>query len=432
MKKMKRFLGITIVIMLLLSTLTIQSFAAGDSDFTVSNGVLTGYTGAGGAVTIPSDMGITAIGEGAFYNNWNMTSVTIPNSVTSIGNNAFGNCSILSSITIPNGVKSIGNDAFSNCTKITLITIPDSVTTIGDFAFSKCGLTSITIPNSVTSIGEGAFSSCYSLTSLTIPNSVTSIGDSAFEGCTKITSIKIPNSVTSIGDCAFAFCSNLTSITIPDSVTSICNSAFVNCNSLTSITIPNSVTSIGIEAFKGCTNIKIYGGTGSYAQQYASQNNIPFTAEPLPTTPTSLTSTNKTYISADLSWTAVTGAIGYDIYNGSTKVNSEPILSSSYTVTGLLQTTQYSFTVRAVNDIGESASSNAISVTTNSAVKGDINGDGNITSADALIVLKASAGKITLSDSEIQAADVNISGKVTSADALEILKYASGKIKSFS
>ena len=63
--------------------------------------------------------------------------------------------------------------------------------------------------------------------------------------------------------------------------------------------------------------------------------------------------------------------------------------------------------------------------------KGDVNGDGNITSADALMVLKYAAGKIKLSDSQIQAADVNSSGTVTSADALEILKYAAGKIKSF-
>ena len=63
---------------------------------------------------------------------------------------------------------------------------------------------------------------------------------------------------------------------------------------------------------------------------------------------------------------------------------------------------------------------------------GDVSSDGKITSADALMVLKAAAGKITLNASQIQAADVNNSGTITSADALEILKYAAGRITSFS
>jgi hypothetical protein len=58
-------------------------------------------------------------------------------------------------------VSSIGNEAFSNCSNLTSITIPNTVTNIGEKAFSGCtGLTSVTIPNSVTSIEGGAFSGC--------------------------------------------------------------------------------------------------------------------------------------------------------------------------------------------------------------------------------------------------------------------------------
>ena len=71
-------------------------------------------------------------------------------------------------------------------------------------------------------------------------------------------------------------------------------------------------------------------------------------------------------------------------------------------------------------------------ITVSNITKGDVNDDGFINSADALMVLKAASGKISLSESEIIAADVNNSGTITSADALEILKYASGKIKIFS
>ncbi|MBQ6936490.1 MAG: leucine-rich repeat domain-containing protein [Clostridia bacterium] len=140
-------------------------------------------------------------------------------------------------------------------------------------------LTTITIPDSVTSIGYSAFSGCTNLTTITIPDSVTSIGNFAFIECTNLTTITIPDSVTSIGDFAFSECTNLTTITIPDSVTSIGDGAFSWCENLTSITIPDSVTSIGDLAFDGCENLAIHALKGSYAEQYAKENEINFVAE---------------------------------------------------------------------------------------------------------------------------------------------------------
>jgi hypothetical protein len=101
-------------------------------------------------------------------------------------------------------VTSIGDNAFADCEDLTSITIPESVTSIGGGAFIYCsGLTSVTIPNSVTSIGRSAFYNCSGLTSIEIPNSVTSIGDYAFYYCRGLTSVTIPNSVTSLGNRAF-------------------------------------------------------------------------------------------------------------------------------------------------------------------------------------------------------------------------------------
>ena len=127
--------------------------------------------------------------------------------VTSIGDCAFQNCYDLTSVIIPNSVTSIGALAFQKCSRLTSVTIPNSVTSIGSCAFQDCsGLTSVTIPNSVTTINLGTFHGCKKLTSVTIPNSVTSIDAYAFTS-TGLTSIIIPNSVTSIGDGAFMSCS---------------------------------------------------------------------------------------------------------------------------------------------------------------------------------------------------------------------------------
>ena len=93
--------------------------------------------------------------------------IIIPDSVTSIGDYAFYNCSELTSVTISNSVTSIGYEAFCDCSGLKSVTIPDGVTSIGERAFEDCsGLKSMIIPNSVMSIGWATFWSCYSLKSI--------------------------------------------------------------------------------------------------------------------------------------------------------------------------------------------------------------------------------------------------------------------------
>ena len=176
-----------------------------------------------GGVNLP----VTAIGAHAFHNCYNLTSVTIPNSVTSIGNDAFYNCTSLTSVTIPNSAASIGERAFSGCSSLSSVAIPNSVTIIEIATFSSCAsLSSVTIPNSVTYIRTSAFSGCNGLTSVTIPNSVTSIGNYAFRNCTNLTSVTIPNSVTYIGSDAFEGCTGLDSVIVLSAHASMANNAF--------------------------------------------------------------------------------------------------------------------------------------------------------------------------------------------------------------
>ena len=218
---------------------------------------ITAYKGSAAELTIPSELDgymVTSIGDRAFYGCESLTDVVIPDSVISIGEGVFYKCSSLTSVLIPDGVTSISDNLFCNCFNLTDITIPDNVVSIGDYAFATCS----------------------NLKNITIPDSVTSIGDYAFYGCYEFTYIEIPDSVTSIGSYAFRTCANLKTVIIPDSITSISDYLFAECYGLTSITIPESVTSIGNGSFEKCDDLTIYGYTGSYAEEYATENDIPF------------------------------------------------------------------------------------------------------------------------------------------------------------
>lgn len=87
-----------------------------------------------------------------------------------------------------------------------------------------------------------------------------------------------------------------------------------------------------------------------------------------PTAPTSLASTSKTATSITLSWTASTDNVavtGYEVYANS--VLKTTVSSTTTTITGLTASTAYSIYVKAKDAAGNtSASSNTISVTTNS------------------------------------------------------------------
>lgn len=172
-------------------------------------------------------------------------------------------------------VTGIGDDAFYGCDDLISVVIPDGVTRIGRDAFAACGnLTNVTLPDSVTILDEGAFFECSALTGMTIPEGVTAIHDGTFYGCGSLTVMALPEGVKTIGWGAFFECTSLTALIIPESVTGIGEVAFYGCSGLTSLTIPESVGHIGDLAFDECGDLVIRVTKGSYAEQYAKENDL--------------------------------------------------------------------------------------------------------------------------------------------------------------
>jgi hypothetical protein len=287
--------------------LALPSAVQAQFTYTTNSGALTitGYTGPGGDVTIPSETNgllVTGIGDSAFYDCSSLTSVKIPKSVTSIGDWAFEDCTHLTAITVDalNPKYSSTDGVLFNKNATTLIqcpggkagnyTIPNGVTNIGDYSCKLTALTDITIPNSVITIGTEAFFNSRSLTRVTVPDNVTTIRDHAFALCANLTNATIGRGVTNIWGAPFSGCTRLTAITvdlldqfyssvdgvlfnkghtkliqfpggragsytIPAGVTNIETEAFEYCARLSSVTIPDTVTTIWQDAFFFCESL---------------------------------------------------------------------------------------------------------------------------------------------------------------------------------
>ena len=219
---------------------------------------------------------VTRIDAHAFEND-DLVSITLPDTITSIGDYAFAGCSSLKSLIIPKNVSNIGTHAFANCGGLSSVEFKcaSSATTrlsIGERAFTGCfvladaGATAtyydIVLPENVVAVGEGAFEGCTAIKSVSLPKTLEDLSVAAFYGCISLESVTFAEGckLELIAPKAFMNCSALASVNIPGNVAMIGYDAFNGCSALASVTLPASLKSIGSHAFYGCgilTEVKL-------------------------------------------------------------------------------------------------------------------------------------------------------------------------------
>ena len=286
-----------------------------------TNNFYYGYDKPVGNLIIPSTIThndtvytITRIGNRAFYQCFDITSVSLPNSLNQIGDYAFYNCIGITSVDLGNNINSIGKETFVLCTALEHISeLPETLTTLKQDAFKACTSLSgtITIPPLLTTVEEGVFYNCNinsivfsegvetikseafcrnPLVSIHIPSTLTNISSSGFScwgnpnptlesivvddanpvydsrnNCNSLIKTAtntllmgsnnafIPYGITVIGSKAFQHL-NIDAITIPNTVERIEETAFFGCDNILTITIPPSVNYIGTGAL-GCSSL---------------------------------------------------------------------------------------------------------------------------------------------------------------------------------
>ena len=264
------------------------------------------------SIKLPSNL--TTIGNKCFSLS-KIESIEMPSTVTRIGFSICQYCSSLKSVILSEELESITESAFVGCTALTEIEIPEKVTDIEYNAFLGCtNLRKISLPISLKYISNqgNIFFGCENLTTIdfdgndvydernnckaiievetgrivaacpstVIPNTAKIIGKNSFAGCYGREEIYIPKNITTIEDMAFVSSKDLKKVIIASGTNEIRNGVFSSCNSLTTIVIPSSVTSIGSLVFNGVDTSKlvIKGTIGSFAEEYANDNNITFEA----------------------------------------------------------------------------------------------------------------------------------------------------------
>ena len=223
-----------------------------EKDFDIKNGELLRYSGLSVKVEIPDN--VTKIGVQAFKKSKNCEIVVIPDSVTEIEKEAFVSCPA-TEINIPTGVKAIR-----------------------PFTFYMSAIKEIVIPEGVEEIADNAFGECYSLEKVVIPSTCKKIGEAAFKGCSALAEVELREGLESITDYCFTGCTSLKKIDIPDGCCELGNFAFEGCTALAEVYVPDTLQFIGGRVFEGATKMSIVGKKGSYADKFAEEYRLRFTA----------------------------------------------------------------------------------------------------------------------------------------------------------
>ncbi len=281
----------------LLGLLPLAALAQTSDDFEYSDetnhtATITGYTGPGGAVEIPThspDMlrnPVATIGDSAFRNGSTITSVTFRRNISAIGNEAFSGCTLLDSIYFEGNSPALGTNSFSAISAQAAVYHPVESTEWGatyggiptaswnpNLAYTLTPEDTVTITNYT---GPGGV---VIIPELLEGNPVTCIGENAFipmnnnyffNGSGPITSIDLPNSITNIGAGAFAE-NAFTQVTISSNLSTIGSNAFLQCTHLTEFIVdeqnPNYSSLDGVLFDKTQNTLIAYPGNklGAYA-----------------------------------------------------------------------------------------------------------------------------------------------------------------------
>lgn len=415
--------------------------------------LVTKYTGTDSKIIIPDTLGgypVQVLSSEVFKECNNLTYIKIPASVTSVSGQTFAECRSLLEIDIDpaNEYYVVENGILYNSDKTTLIAFPNGID--GEF----------TIPDGVITIGSYAFSGAYKLTKINMHNTVTAISQSAFQGCFSLNEIRLSDNLAVLGKKALANCVDLRELHLPASLSVIAEDAILGDMGSKNdkfyyftdgvYCVPNSVAykyvyNLGVRSPYLKTEARTLTDIETGIQIIDTEGTLPldkslyFDVTPVLTEEVaslvpvrynhieaydiSLTCDEREYIPLKKLIIQFSG-----LPEGSITSSAKIYRTNGTRVFELIRSPHTPFVVAQSKNLGR-----YIVITNNDfSKKGDIDGDGIITSYDARFALCLAAGLVLDAHEEQTAtADVDNKNGITTEDSRNILRYAAGIIDSF-
>lgn len=138
-----------LLLALLLALGALDGIAEENSPFTTrSTGSIDGYSGPGGAVTIPAEIDgkpVLSLYDSALANDRGITELIVSEGVQALNDASTYHMSALEKVTLPETLRALGETNFSRCEKLREITLPASLIFVGRNCFNWCdALSSVT------------------------------------------------------------------------------------------------------------------------------------------------------------------------------------------------------------------------------------------------------------------------------------------------
>ena len=470
---------------------SVFSGCAGLTDMTIPDGVTSigrhAFSGCAGLTDVTVPDSVTSIGEKAFSGCTGLTDVTIGNGVTSVGEGVFSGCNAIDTLTvgqpigsftlaelavpkdklrvvvIADGAAGIKRSAFAGYPGIAAFTVADAnpaylsedgilydknKTEIIQYPPAKAG-TSFVIPETVMALAERAFADQQYLTEIHVPNQVKTLGKDCFTGCQSLKTAVCGGGAAALPEGMLMDCPALETVTIPYGVSAVGAKAFSGCTALTSVAMSNDMETVGENAFSGCKaldTVYFYGTADEWTAIGVKAGNEALTgarkvfrAAVAPQTVTGVKVVKTGGRTVTLQWAPADGATEYRVYGMNAETSTWELLKTvtgpRCEIAGLKPGTAYALAVEAAAVTAKGTltadKSDPVMVTTK-AVKqapGDVDGDGELSSGDARLALRASVGlekAIAKGSDAWLAADADGDGEVTSGDARLILRASVG------
>ena len=436
------------------------------------------------SIDIPK--GVKAINSSAFYACESLVSVTLPEGLEKIDDSAFSICQWLKSINIPSTVTEVGWNIIGNTAIYNSLPLENGVRYLDGWAVDVSVSDNVAFKEGTIGISRQILGAHPA--TVFIPKTVKYISNGGLQGASFSKSVKsytvdpenpyflsedgvvytkdktelvaypqnsgfikytVPEGVKFIRDYAF-YNSSLEEVTLPSTLIHIGNWAFYSSKDLKTALLNENIEYIGNWAFGYCSNVDL--GQIPDSLKYIGLNIFDITNNSNLTTVDGNTFLDKWLIRA-----SAQSGDEFKIPEGTVGIAASAIYSI-----GMIRSTsvyipasvkyinsrafKYFINLKDVYFAGSKQEWCKINIGDENLpvldahihfedqappFYGDVDGDGKISSSDALMVLQNVVGILDFSDGQLTVADVNGDRKISSSDALLILQHTVGIIDSF-